>query len=93
MPWHWLMLVAHTVIAISLAVLATVTLMDSLATRSLLGDEAARKLRGTAEVQVVGRVAATTSGSPCCLSPLLSMPEFKAIEHLTEAWRFISQQL
>ena len=93
MPWHWLMLVVHTVIAISLAVLATVMLMDSLATRSLLGDESARKLRGTAEVQVVGRVAATTSGSPCCLSPLLSMPEFKAIEHLPEAWRFISQQL
>ena len=42
MPWHWLMLVVHTVIAISLAVLAAVTLMDSLATCSLLGDEATR---------------------------------------------------
>ena len=41
-PWHWLTLVVHTVIAISLAVLAAVTLMDSLATCSLLGDEAAR---------------------------------------------------
>jgi hypothetical protein len=37
----WLTLFAHLVIAISLAVLAAVTLMDSLATRSLLGDEAA----------------------------------------------------
>jgi hypothetical protein len=37
----WLMLFAHLVIAISLAVLAAVTLMDSLATRSLLGDETA----------------------------------------------------
>ena len=37
----WLKLFAHLVIAISLAVLATVTLMDSLATRSLFGDEAA----------------------------------------------------
>ena len=40
-PRKWLMLFAHLVIAISLAVLAAVTLMDSLATRSLLGDEAA----------------------------------------------------
>jgi len=40
-PRKWLMLFAHLVIAISLAVLATVTLMDSLATRSLFGDEAA----------------------------------------------------
>lgn len=37
----WLLLFAHLVIAASLAVLAAVTLMDSLATRSLLGDEAA----------------------------------------------------
>ncbi len=40
-PWHWLIFVAHTVIAISLVVLAAVTLLDGLATRSLLGDEAA----------------------------------------------------
>ena len=37
----WLMLFAHLVIAASLAVLAAVTLMDSLATRAVLGDEAA----------------------------------------------------
>lgn len=40
-PWHWLIFVVHTVIAISLVVLAAVTLLDGLATRSLLGDEAA----------------------------------------------------
>lgn len=40
-PRKWLLLFAHLVIAASLAVLAAVTLMDSLATRSLLGDEAA----------------------------------------------------
>jgi len=40
-PRKWLLLFAHLVIAASLAVLATVTLMDSLATRSLLGEEAA----------------------------------------------------
>lgn len=40
-PRKWLLLFAHLVIAASLAVLAAVTLMDSLATRSLLGEEAA----------------------------------------------------
>ena len=37
----WLILFAHLTIAASLAVLAAVTLMDSLATRSLLGNESA----------------------------------------------------
>ena len=40
-PRKWLLLIAHLVIAASLAVLAAVTLMDSLATRSLLGEEVA----------------------------------------------------
>jgi len=37
----WLMLFADLVIAASLAVLAAVTLMDSLSARAMLGDEAA----------------------------------------------------
>jgi hypothetical protein len=36
----WLMLFAQLVIAASLAVLATVTLMDSLSARAMLGDAA-----------------------------------------------------
>ena len=37
----WVQLAVHSVIAISLAVLAAVTLMDSLSARAMLGDEAA----------------------------------------------------
>jgi|GEM_PF-2832276 len=38
-PWHWLMLVVHTVIAISLAVLAAVAIHDSLTLRATLSEE------------------------------------------------------
>ena len=38
-PWHWLMLVVHTVIAITLAVLATVAVHDSLTLRASMSEE------------------------------------------------------
>ncbi len=38
-PWHWLMLVVHTVIAITLAVLATVAVHDSLTLRATLSED------------------------------------------------------
>jgi hypothetical protein len=38
-PWHWLMLVVHSVIAISLVVLATVAVIDSLTMRNTLSQE------------------------------------------------------
>ena len=38
-PWHWLMLVVHTVIAISLVVLTTVAVIDSLTMRNTLLQE------------------------------------------------------
>ena len=54
-PWHWLTLVVHTVIAISLAVLAAVAVHDSL---TLQGDTGRRGRIGcqlrTATVPVVG---------------------------------------
>ena len=38
-PWHWLMLVVHTVIAISLVALTTVAIIDSLTMRNTLSQE------------------------------------------------------
>ena len=38
-PWHWLMLVVHTVIAISLAILAAVAVHDSLTFRAIQAEE------------------------------------------------------
>ena len=38
-PWHWLMLVVHTVIAISLVVLVAISVHDSLALRATLSEE------------------------------------------------------
>ena len=38
-PWHWLMLVVHTVIAISLVVLVVLSVHDSLSLRATLSDE------------------------------------------------------
>ncbi|MBK8890887.1 MAG: antitoxin family protein [Dechloromonas sp.] len=38
-PWHWLMLVVHTVIAITLAVLAVVAVHDSLTLRATLSED------------------------------------------------------
>ena len=38
-PWHWLMLVVHTVIAITLVVLTTVAIHDSLTLRANLSEE------------------------------------------------------
>ncbi|MBK8890874.1 MAG: hypothetical protein IPN75_11055 [Dechloromonas sp.] len=38
-PWHWLMLVVHTVIAITLVVLATVAVHDSLTLRASMSEE------------------------------------------------------
>ena len=38
-PWHWLTLVVHTVIAISLVVLVVLSVHDSLSLRALLSDE------------------------------------------------------
>ena len=35
-PWHWLMLVVHTVIAITLAVLAVMAVNDSMALRATM---------------------------------------------------------
>ena len=38
-PWHWLMLVVHTVIAISLVVLVVLSVHDSLSLRATLSEE------------------------------------------------------
>ena len=38
-PWHWLMLVVHMVIAITLAVLATVAVHDSLTLRATMSED------------------------------------------------------
>ena len=38
-PWHWLTLVVHTVIAISLTVLAAVAVHDSLTLRAIQAEE------------------------------------------------------
>jgi hypothetical protein len=38
-PWHWLMLVVHTVIAISLVVLVAIAIHDSLSLRATLSEE------------------------------------------------------
>ena len=38
-PWHWLMLVVDTVIAISLAVLVVLSVHNSLSLRATLSDE------------------------------------------------------
>lgn len=38
-PWHWLMLVVHTVIAISLVVLVVLSVHNSLSLRATLSDE------------------------------------------------------
>ena len=40
-PWHWLMLVVHTVIAISLVALVAVAVPDSLTLRATLSEEEA----------------------------------------------------
>jgi len=40
-PWHWLMLVVHTVIAISLVALVAVPVNDSLTLRATLSEEEA----------------------------------------------------
>ena len=38
-PWHWLMLVVHTVIAISLIALVAIAVHDSLTLRATLSEE------------------------------------------------------
>ncbi|MER2506631.1 MAG: antitoxin family protein [Azonexus sp.] len=38
-PWHWLMLVVHSVIAITLVVLAAVAVHDSLTLRATLSED------------------------------------------------------
>jgi hypothetical protein len=38
-PWHWLMLVVHTVIAITLAVLAIMAVNDGMALRATMSEE------------------------------------------------------
>ena len=38
-PWHWLMLVVHTVIAISLVALVAISIHDSLALRAIQSEE------------------------------------------------------
>lgn len=38
-PWHWLTLVVHTVIAVSLVALVTISIRDSLSLRSALSEE------------------------------------------------------
>ncbi len=38
-PWHWLMLVVHTVIAISLILLVAISIYDSLSLRVTLSEE------------------------------------------------------
>jgi len=40
-PWHWLTLVVHTVIAISLVLLAVIAVHDSLSLRATSSDEEA----------------------------------------------------
>ena len=38
-PWHWLMLVVHTVIAICLLALVAISIHDSLALRAIQSEE------------------------------------------------------
>jgi hypothetical protein len=38
-PWHWLMLVVHTVIAISLVALVAISIHDSLTLRAAMSEE------------------------------------------------------
>jgi len=38
-PWHWLMLVVHTVIAISLVALVTISIHDSMALRAIQSED------------------------------------------------------
>jgi len=38
-PWHWLTLVVHTVIAISLVALVAISIHDSLALRAIQAEE------------------------------------------------------
>jgi hypothetical protein len=38
-PWHWLMLVVHTVIAISLVALVAISIHDSLTLRATMSEE------------------------------------------------------
>ena len=38
-PWHWLTLVVHTVIAVSLVALVVLSVHDSLSLRATLSDE------------------------------------------------------
>jgi len=38
-PWHWLMLVVHTVIAISLVALVTISIHDSMALRGIQSED------------------------------------------------------
>ena len=40
-PWHWLILVVHTVIAVSLVALVAVAVHDSLTLRASLSEDAA----------------------------------------------------
>ena len=40
-PWHWLMLVVHTVIAVSLVALVAISIHDSLALRAIQAEDAA----------------------------------------------------
>ena len=40
-PWHWLMLVVHTVIAISLIAVVSISIHDSLTLRATLSEEEA----------------------------------------------------
>ena len=40
-PWHWLMLVVHTVIAISLIAVVAISIHDSLTIRATLSEDAA----------------------------------------------------
>lgn len=44
-PWHWLMLVVHTIIAISLIALVAVAVRDSLTLRATLSEEEASQTR------------------------------------------------
>ena len=38
-PWHWLILIVHTVIAISLVALVAISIHDSLALRAIQAEE------------------------------------------------------
>ena len=40
-PWHWLMLVVHTVIAISLIAVVAISIHDSLTLRATLSEDVA----------------------------------------------------